>query len=840
VLLCTLVALALSPPVQAENTGIVTREGNRFFLNGQVFYYAGCNNYYQMVFAADVGLRSYVDEVQQEAASMGLTVLRTWGFNDGADEWNALQIEPGVYQEHVLQGLDYVLYRADLLGLRLILPLVNNWDDYGGMNQYVEWSPTASHHDDFYTDENCRMWYRNHVTTVLERVNTFNGRVYREDPTVFAWQLANEPRCNSDPSGATLQGWIEEMSAHVKNVDALHMVTIGSEGFYGPAGPNHNPVDWFRWVGVDFIPNHQPETIDFATLHVWPESWGLNYNQSMLWVRDHIDDSDALLEKPVILEEFGKQRPLETRDLFYQGWYDEIYAGAAAGKAAGGSNFWILYHDDYPDYDGFGVYHPEDAGTVAIIEAEAARIAELISPANVTGFGADIRENSDLSVDLSWTNPASAFAGVKIYRKGFGCYPEYDDNGGAQPTWPLSPSEATASDWTEVYDGVDSGFTDTPPERDYYYYAAFAYNDEHEYAVGYSGARDESLCYWLGDFRPGGTHVVDMWDILQLSLSYGTEEGNPSYDNVCDVGPTIDGGRKSRPATDDLLDFEDLIVLAMNYENAAGLFTPPTAEPCTGSMTAEVVLSRNGEELQARVLLHENPGCLMGAGVRLSYGPGLAYVGASEGGLWSGSESFFIDARDADRMISLDAVTLALPVTGDGCHAVARFRILEGGAADQCAAADLDGGELPVSLAGFRARGPGNVDLAGGANPPEIVPVVDAGSRVPDAGNRAVDAKALAAHTADPVMTVMAAGNAVSHGVLVRYELAVGGQVRLTLFDVAGRLVRMLVDDVRPAGCHHAFWDGHAGDGTKVAPGIFFCRLRVGDLASTSRILLLK
>ena len=51
-----------------------------------------------MVYAAEAGLRGYVDEVLEEAAGLGLTVVRTWAFNDGADEWNALQVAPGVYQ----------------------------------------------------------------------------------------------------------------------------------------------------------------------------------------------------------------------------------------------------------------------------------------------------------------------------------------------------------------------------------------------------------------------------------------------------------------------------------------------------------------------------------------------------------------------------------------------------------------------------------------------------------------------------------------------------------------------------------------------------------------------
>src|SRR4030095_9713904 len=114
------------------------------------FAVVGFNCYYLMAYAADPGLRDEVDEVLREARSLGSTVLRTWAFSDGA-RWNALQIAPGVYDEDVFVGLDYVVHRASEEGLRVLLPLVNNWPDYGGMDQYVAWSDTAAAHDDFYT-----------------------------------------------------------------------------------------------------------------------------------------------------------------------------------------------------------------------------------------------------------------------------------------------------------------------------------------------------------------------------------------------------------------------------------------------------------------------------------------------------------------------------------------------------------------------------------------------------------------------------------------------------------------------------------------------------------------
>lgn len=393
----------------------VRRSGTAFTLADQPFHFVGSNTYYLMTYAADPNLRPYVDEILEEAALRGERVIRTWAFNDG-DGWNALQTAPGVYDEAVFEGLDYVIWRAHGLGLRVILSLVNNWDDYGGMMQYVQWSETATLHDDFYIDAQTQSFYQDYLFDLVNRVNTFSGNRYADESAIFAWELANEPRCASDHSGTILANWVHEMADYLKSIDPNHLITTGSEGFYDDGmGP------WYLngSQGYDFIEIHSSPHIDYATAHNYPDHWSLNRLETLALVESQLLDSHQVLNKPFILGEFGKLLEDEASALPQGKVYDPKTWGPAYGEAlpgawpsgkiapayrrtiqstalrdayfddyfsllleeeGGGAMYWVASHDDYPNYDGFGVYDPADIETVLLIEDYAAWMRALAYP----------------------------------------------------------------------------------------------------------------------------------------------------------------------------------------------------------------------------------------------------------------------------------------------------------------------------------------------------------------------------------------------------------------------------------------------------------------------------
>jgi hypothetical protein len=74
----------------------------------------------------------------------------------------------------------------------------------------------------------------------------------------------------------------------------------------------------------------------------------------------------------------------------------------------------------------------------------------------------------------------------------------------------------------------------------------------------------------------------------------------------------------------------------------------------------------------------------------------------------------------------------------------------------------------------------------------------------------------------------------------IRFVLATRAHATLAIYDAAGRLVRVLIDGVVPAGAGVAAWDGRAHDGSHVVSGVYFCRLETDGFTDTRKMVLLK
>ncbi|KAL8135625.1 hypothetical protein AgCh_010311 [Apium graveolens] len=374
----------------SAQSGFIKSRGVQFILNGSPYYANGFNAYWLMSVASDPSQRNKVSSIFQEAVSNGLTISRTWAFSDGGNQ--PLQSSPGVYNEQMFQGLDFVIYEARRRGIKLILSLVNNHGDFGGKAQYVKWAreqgQNISSDDDFFTNSVVKGFYRNHINTVLSRRNSINGVEYKSDPTVMAWELMNEPRCASDSSGNTMQAWITEMASYLKSIDKEHLLEVGLEGFYGESAPQDKQFNLNFKHGTNFITNNQFAEIDFTTTHSYPDQWlqaGANKDSQLSftsnWINTHIQDSQIVLRKPMLVAEFGWNKSrfdTNTRDQLLGSVYSGINSSARRGGAAAGGIIWQLLAEGLDSLrDGYETVIRENPSTDGVIVSQSRSLTQV-------------------------------------------------------------------------------------------------------------------------------------------------------------------------------------------------------------------------------------------------------------------------------------------------------------------------------------------------------------------------------------------------------------------------------------------------------------------------------
>ncbi|XP_052160532.1 mannan endo-1,4-beta-mannosidase 6 [Oryza glaberrima] len=360
---------------------------------GSPLYVNGWNSYWLLP-ARSTALAA---EMLRRGRRMGLSVCRTWAFSDGGP--GALQISPGRFSEAVFQVLDYVIYEARRNHIRLILCLVNNLDNLGGKAQYVQWAQAAGANvtnstDSFYSHPTIKRYYKDYVKAILTRRNSYSGIRYSDEPAIFAWELMNEPRCVSNSSGPYLQAWIAEMAAYVKSLDTNHLVTVGTEGFYGPGIAERlgvNPGEWAASLCSDFIQNSAVEHIDFASVHAYPDSWlpRANLEEKVRylsnWVDSHLNDSEQILKKPVLFTEVGYLQHSDAnsnstvdRDIILRIVYDKIYDSARKLQAGSGALIWQLMVEGTHMYgDNFSVVARDRPSTYSLITNQSCRLQRL-------------------------------------------------------------------------------------------------------------------------------------------------------------------------------------------------------------------------------------------------------------------------------------------------------------------------------------------------------------------------------------------------------------------------------------------------------------------------------
>jgi len=376
----------------------VTVKDGRFLLAGKPYYFAGANFWQGMNLGVDgaSGDRARLLRELDRMRGLGLNNLRVMASSEGPNSEPyrtvpALMTAPGEYDGSVLDGLDFLLAEMGRRGMRAVMVLNNFWQWSGGMAQYVSWHEKTpipypgdyekfiTYSAKFYTYPECQDWFRGHIAMLIGRTNPYTGVKYRDDPAVFSWELGNEPRRYP-------RSWIEDTAAYIKSLDPNHMVTTGSEG-----APPGEPSQ-------DFVETHSAPSIDYVTIHIWPQNWGwydpkrpATYTAAeplaIAYFQKHAKEA-AAMGKPLVLEEFGLARewlplknnldpasPTTNKDLYYTALYKLVMDSIAAGGPAMGDNFWAWAGEARPGMSWVGDPPHEPAGWYSVYDADASTLA---------------------------------------------------------------------------------------------------------------------------------------------------------------------------------------------------------------------------------------------------------------------------------------------------------------------------------------------------------------------------------------------------------------------------------------------------------------------------------
>ena len=354
----------------ALEDGMVQLGAAGFELADEALIPDGVNSYPLLQHVGD-GDWDAVRDVFSQALTLGRPFLRTNAFMDGGENPARLRDDDGAIREEGLQALDALLAEAERMHVRLLLVLENNWPDYGGIAAVVnaiapdEGLPS----DAFWSDPRAIAAQLELIEAIVGRTNSVTGRPYAEDPTIFAWELANEPRCTDLLlCGAnTLSQWAKSMGDKVREAGALQPVAWGGAGYRGQ-------------FGEDLAAIAGSGAVDLLTLHVYARrhAAGDPFTRDAQ-IRAAVDAAASVMRDraelalrvgmPLLIEELGYEPPAGAldRDAERAQVLRSLLGVAAELRLA--TFPWMIGETDRPDYDGF-LIRPDDAATVQALTCE--------------------------------------------------------------------------------------------------------------------------------------------------------------------------------------------------------------------------------------------------------------------------------------------------------------------------------------------------------------------------------------------------------------------------------------------------------------------------------------
>lgn len=369
-LICIVILFGIYAKAQKATTEFITVKGTQFYKADKPYRFMGTNLWYAM----HLGMKKQPSNrrrLLQELDSLkaiGVSNVRLIALAEGPDS-EPFRIVPGnnnraLLKEDILEGLDFALVELKKRNMTAVICLTNFWPWSGGVAQYLKWVgaidsiayPMISKYswDDyqkqaaqFYNNTRAKLLLNKAIWQIVNRMNSLTYQMYKNDATIMAWELCNEPRPVNNQKNYL--EWIESTSAFIKGLDSNHLVTTGSEGDIKTAGYDDHAFETI----------HSFKNIDYSVIHIWPLNWEWysatkhqeTFTNALQKTKDYLYNHVQIskqLNKPLVLEEFGFARnngsynwkdSITYRDSFYNFVFKEVYDHAFNGQV-GGVNFW--------------------------------------------------------------------------------------------------------------------------------------------------------------------------------------------------------------------------------------------------------------------------------------------------------------------------------------------------------------------------------------------------------------------------------------------------------------------------------------------------------------------
>lgn len=348
----------------------VTINKGHFEIEGNPYYFIGTNFWFGAILGSqgEGGDRERLIRELDYLDSIGVNNLRILVGAEGMDGtltkvMPTLQKAPGIYNDSIFDGLDFLLAEMGKRKMYAVLYFTNSWEWSGGYSQYLEWTghgvaPVPSkdgwntyieYVKQYATCKECTELLKEHITAVITRTNRYTGKKYIDDPSIFSWQICNEPHAFGETNKVAFAHWMKEVAAHIRSLDPNHLISSGSEGIAG------SEFDAALYERI-----HTDSEIDYFTLHIWPLNWGWVDTGNMItaldsciartnqYIAEHID-LGRKHKMPVVIEEFGFPRdgrqydleaPTTCRDRYMENIFKQIVQHCHEQDVLAGCNFW--------------------------------------------------------------------------------------------------------------------------------------------------------------------------------------------------------------------------------------------------------------------------------------------------------------------------------------------------------------------------------------------------------------------------------------------------------------------------------------------------------------------